>query len=123
MRVKEDNYKVTFNVIESTDSADGNSHITLHTNLDENLYAIDSPIVLTPPTQSILRRNNTNVSETVFRKTDLRNKKAMDRMYDVVVEIYSSEKSDDLTTFVNTEPKDFFKSENHLFTFESSICQ
>lgn len=123
LRVKEDNYKVTFNVIESTDSADGNSHITLHTNLDENLYAIDSPIVLTPPTQSILRRNNVNVSETVFRKTDLRNKKAMDRMYDVVVEIYSSEKSDDLTTFVNTEPKDFFKSENHLFTFESSICQ
>ena len=123
LRNKEDNYKVTFNVIESTDSADGNSHITLHTNLDENLYAIDSPIVLTPPTQSILRRNNTNVSETMFRKTDLRNKKAIDRMYDVRVEIYSSEKAADETAFINTHPKDFFKAEDHLFTFESSICQ
>ena len=123
IRIKEESYKVTFNVVESTDAADGNSHVTLHTNWDENLYAVYSPVPLSNPSQSILRRNNIPVMGTVFRKTDIRNKKASDRMYDVKVEIFSSEKAENLSDFTSEGPADFFKAENHLFTFESSICQ
>lgn len=123
LRQKEIEYKVTFNVVETTDSADGNSHITLHTNWNENLYAVYSPVVLPTVNQVILRKNGIPVSESKFRKTDLKNKQASDRMYDVKVEVYAAEEKASTTDFINTSPADFFKADNHLFTFESSLCQ
>lgn len=123
LRIKENNYDVIFNVEETTTNVGGRSHITLHTNWDENLYAVYSPVALPSPNQATFRRNNVTVSDTIFARTDIRNKSASDRMYDVRVEIYSSEKASNEGDFLAIAPSDYFKAENHLFTFESSICQ
>lgn len=122
MKIFEQSYQVYFNVVESTTSADGNSHITLHTNLNENLMAIyDSTLGTTY--QAFYRRNSIPVAESMYRVTDIKNKQAKDRIYNVTVELYKSEKSDDLAEFCAEAPANWFKPENHLVTMTSSISQ
>ena len=120
---KEQTYGVTLNVEEPDFNAQGKSHIILHTNWDENLAEVYTGMSYTT-NQAIYKRNGYLVTEDMFGKTDIKNKKAYDRMFDVKVEIYKSEECSDLSTFKTSIPlSDWFKEENHLITVTSSISQ
>ncbi len=120
---KELAYKVLLNVEETSFNADGKSHVQLHTNWDENLGSIYTGLNYSQ-TQSGYERNGIVTTADMYNKTDIRNKKAYDRIFDVTVEVYKSEAADDLATFTaSTTPADWFKEENHLITVTSSISQ
>ena len=120
---KEQLYGVTFNVEETTNNVDGKSHITLHTNWNSNLGSIYTGMELSP-NQAIFRRNGIPTAKEMYRMTDIKNKKAYDRIYDVTVDIYTSEESEDFNTFyTGTALSEWFKEENHLITVTSSISQ
>ena len=69
-------------------------------------------------------RNGASVAGTIFDTTDIKNKKAHDRIYDVKVEIYASEKSANLTDFqASTALSDWFSADKHLITVTSSSSQ
>ncbi len=122
MKINEMAYRVYFNVNEPTTSVDGNSHITLHTNLNENLMSVyDS--TLSPISQVQYRRNSGTVSQDMYRVTDIKNKQAKDRIFNVTVELFKSEKANDLANFSADVPANWFKAENHLVTMTSSISQ
>lgn len=118
------NYKVTLDVKETTENVEGKSHIKLHTNLNENLANAYWAVPLPEVNQVEYRRNSALVSGEMFYKTDIKNKQAHDRMYNVTVDIYRSEFFDDFNTFyTGTNVSEWFKSENHITTMTSSISQ
>ena len=120
---KEQAYGVTFDVKETTMTADSKSHIKLHTNWEENLGAVYTGYSYTTNQAKYLLNGTVPVGD-VFSKTDIKNKKAYDRIYDVTVEIYSSEKSSSLSDFTSsTTMSDWFNPDNHLITVNSSISQ
>ena len=120
----EQSYKVTLNVKETTDNLEGKSHIKLHTNLNENLAGIYWATALPAVNQVEYRRNSAIVTEDMFYRSDIKNKKAHDRMYDVTVEIYKSEIYDDVDAFTSeTDVSKWFKTENYITTMTSSISQ
>lgn len=118
---KENSYNVTFEVYESTNNLEGKSHIALRTNWDENIASIHTHTAFLP-TQATFRRNGSPTTKAMYNTTNIKNKQAHDRIYDVRVDIYSSEKMDD-TTFASTALADWFKDENYLMTITSSISQ
>ena len=120
----EQSYKVTLNVKETTDNLEGKSHIKLHTNLNENLAGIYWATALPAVNQVEYRRNSAIVTEDMFYRSDIKNKKAHDRMYDVTVEIYKSDIYDDVDAFTSeTDVSKWFKTENYITTMTSSISQ
>lgn len=120
---KEQSYCVSFNVEETTLNTENKSHVLLHTNWNENLGAVYTGLTYTT-NQAVFNRNGYPTTETMYNMTDIKNKKAYDRIFDVTVEIYRSEESSDLATFTaSTTPADWFKEENHLITVTSSISQ
>lgn len=125
LSLKEQYYTAYFNVKETTTKADGSSHIELHSNWNENLYAIYSATPLLELDHQVeLRRNTFPVTKDIYNMTDIKNKKENDRIYDVTVEIYESEKATSLSDFsAVTEPSKWFEAENHLITMTSSISQ
>lgn len=123
LKTKEQNYKVTFNVKETTLNSVGNSHVTLHTNLNESLYAIYSTTPMGELNQVDFRRNGITVTKDMFQMTDIKNKQEKDRMYDVTVEIYKSEKADSFSDFSSADISTWFTEDNHLITMTSSISQ
>lgn len=119
----EEHYQVKFNVLESTDAADGKSHIKLHTNWNENIASIYTGIVTTP-NQVKFERNSIFTTKEMYNMTDIKNKQAKNRIYDVTVDIYQSEYSNDLNTFYTSTPvSEWFKDEDHLISMKSSISQ
>lgn len=123
LRDKELSYQVSFNVVETTENSVGNSHITLHTNWNESLYAIYSTGTVLPISQVTLNRNGFWVSEDKFQMTDLKNKQDKDRMYNVTVEIYSSTKAASLSEFQSADISTWFSVDNHLVTITGSASQ
>lgn len=120
LRDKESHYEVSFNVVETTNNSVGNSHITLHTNWDENLYAIYASGFVPAVNQASYNRNGVWVNKDTFQTTDLKNKQTKDRIYDVTVEIFSSEKAASLSEFQNENVSDWFSSDKHLVTITGS---
>ena len=118
---KENLYGVTFETFESSTKADGKSHITLHTNWDENIASIYTGTTYLP-TQAKFRRNASPSTKDMYNTTNIKNKQSHDRIYDVRVDIYLSEKMDN-STFASTPIADWFKEDNHLMTVTSSISQ
>ena len=118
---KENSYGVTFETFESSTKADGKSHITLHTNWDENIASIYTGTTYLP-TQAKFRRNASPSTKDMYNTTNIKNKQSHDRIYDVRVDIYLSEKMDN-STFASTPIADWFKEDNHLMTVTSSISQ
>lgn len=123
IRTKEQSYKVTFNVNETTLNSVGNSHVTLHTNWNENLNAVYSSTALPEINQVEFRRNGIVVTKDTFQMTDIKNKQESDRMYDVTIEIYKSEKADVFSDFSGADISTWFTEDNHLITMTSSISQ
>ena len=118
---KENSYGMTFNVVETTYNADGKSHITLHSNLGSNLASIYTHSAYTP-NQTKYQRNGVPATKDMFNTTDIKNKQAQDRIFDVTVDIYRSE-SMDATTFTAQSVEDWFSEDNYLMTVTSSISQ
>ena len=118
---KENTYRVTFEVYETTNNAEGKSHIALRTNWDENIASIYTNTNFTPA-QAKFRRNNSPTTKDMYNTTNIKNKQAHDRIYDVKVDIYSSEKMND-ATFASTALEDWFKDENYLMKITRSISQ
>lgn len=125
LNLAEQSYKVYFDVIENTTNPEGKSHIELHTNWNENLYAIYSATPVLPLDYQVeLRRNSFPVTKDMYQMTDIKNKKDSDRIYNVTVEIYESDRAGSLSDFsAVTEPSEWFKEEKHLITMSSSISQ
>ncbi len=120
---KENTYGVSFNVKETTTTADGKSHIELHTNWNENIGSIYTNTVFTPD-QVIFNRNGNPTTKEMYKMTDIKNKKSYDRIYEVTVDIYASEEINDFNTFyTGTTLSEWFKEEDHLITITSSISQ
>ena len=123
LATKEKSYRMTFDVNETSFNADGKSHITLHTNLGENLATIYTGLTYSQPTPHYTR-NGIDTNAAMYGVTDIKNKQAYDRIFDVTVEVYKSEEAADVATFVSsTAPADWFKEENHLITVTSTISQ
>ncbi len=123
LAAKDLTYQVTLNVEETTTNADGKAHVQLHTNWGENLASIYTGMSYAQPAPRYLR-NNIDTTADMYNVTDIKNKKAHDRIFDVTVEVYKSEAVTDLATFeASTTPADWFKEENHLITVTSSISQ
>lgn len=122
LTTKEIGYKVDFNVRESTTNAAGNSHVALRTNLNQNLADIYTGAT-TSTTQVNFAYNGTFATSDTYQMKDIRNKQAMDRMYNITVEIYESESISDLATFQSADVSTWFKDENHLITITGSSSQ
>lgn len=123
LALKDGSYYFTFNAIETTTTADGKSHINLHTNWGENLASVYTGISYSQPSP-VYQRNGFGPAESMYNITDIKNKKAFDRIFDVTVEVYKSEAATDVSAFeASTSPADWFKEENHLITVTSSISQ
>lgn len=123
LRDKENSYEVSFNVVETSTNSLGKSHITLHTNWDENLYSIYSSGMVPAVNQATYNRNGVWVNKDMFQTTDLKNKQAKDRMYDVTVEIFASEKASSLSDFQNADVSTWFDADKHLVTITGSTSQ
>ncbi len=120
---KELSYHVDFDVLgETTTNSVGASHITLHTNLNTNLAKVYNPMV-SDSVQVNLHRNSVPVTETMYQMTDIKNKQIKDRMYSVVVEIYSSERAANLAEFQATTIDQWFKEEDYLITVTGAISE
>ena len=121
--LKEQAYGVTFDVKETTYNAENKSHVKLLTNWDENLGTVYTGYSYVT-NQAKFLRNATPVTKDMYYTTDIKNKKTYDRIFDVKVEIYSSEKSSSLSNFTSSMTmSDWFNPNNHLITVNSSISQ
>lgn len=118
---KEKTYGVTFEAYESSNNVDGKSHIMLHTNWDENIASIYTGTTFLP-NQATFHRNGSLSTKDMYNTTNIKNKQAHDRIYNVRVDIYNSEKMDN-STFASTDLADWFKDEDYLMTITSSISQ
>ena len=121
LETKENSYGMTFNVVETTYNADSKSHITLHTNLGSNIASIYTNSAYTP-NQTKYQRNGVPVTKDMYNTTDIKNKQAQDRMYDVTVDIYTSQ-SMNPTDFAAETLADWFDEDDYLMTVTSSISQ
>ena len=123
MSTKEQTYGVEFNVRETTLNAAGKSHVQLHTNWNENLgYIYTGASLVTSQTKFL--RNSVSVTGDIYNTTDIKNKQAHDRIYDVKVEVYASERCENFTTFESSVAlSDWFASDKHLITVTSAISQ
>ena len=124
LQTKEQAYRMDFEVEETTESADGKSHISLFTNLNESLYSIYTTATIPPIQQVTFKRKGVSTFDgTMFRMKDIRNMHASDRMYSVTIELYSSEKAENLSSFQAEDISDWFKDDNRLISISSSISQ
>ncbi len=124
MMTNEGNYDVNFNVKETTLNDAGKSHITLHTNWNQNLYSLyGSCGGYENPNQVNLMRNNIVTTTDMFQMTDLKDKQVKDRMFNVIIDIY---KSEDMTTEefnLQSDVADWFDSDNYLITVTGSLSE
>lgn len=118
---KENSYGMTFNVVETTYNAESKSHISLRTNWGSNLASIYTHSTYTP-SQANYQRNGIPVTKDMYHTTDIKNKQAYDRIYDVTVDIYKSQTMS-LADFTAESLADWFNEDDFLMTVTSSISQ
>ena len=123
LQAKEQAYRVDFEVEETTDNADGKSHISLYTNWNESLYAIYSTVPLPTISQVSFKRKGVATNQDMFRMSDIRNMQATDRMYNVIIDVYSTEKAENLASFQAEGIETWFKDDNRLISISSTISQ
>lgn len=124
LRQAENDYKMKFNVRgETTNNAAGNSHITLHTNLNTNIYEIYSGTALGAVPQATFYRNDGVVNASVFSMTDIKNKQSKDRMFDVTVDIYESTGSASASDLSSIDINTLFTEDKHLVTLTGSMSE
>lgn len=121
LETKENSYGVTFNVVETTYNAASKSHVALRTNWGSNIASIYTHSAYTP-NQTKYQRNGIATTKDMFSTTDIKNKQAQDRIFDVRVDIYKSE-SMNSTEFTAATLADWFDEDNFLMTVTSSISQ
>ena len=118
---KEINYKVDFNVKETTTNAAGKSHIVLRTNWNQNLADIYTG-VSTTTNQVMWAYNNAYTTKDQYQTEDIKNKQEKDRMFDITVDVYES-KSMSEADFQNADISTWFNEDNHLITVTSTSSQ
>lgn len=124
LQIKENAYRMDFVVEETTESADGKSHISLFTNLNESLYSVYTSATIPPIQQATFKRKGVATFDgSMFRINDIRNMQASDRMYNVTIELFSSEKAENLTSFQAADVATWFDEDNRLITISSTISQ
>lgn len=122
LQTKELSYKVDFNVRETNNNAQGNSHITLHTNWNQSLADVYFGTNTTISQVSWLR-NGVATTQDTYQKTDIKDKKASDRMFDVTVEIYESSAAGSLSELQGADISTWFSEDKHLITITGSSSQ
>lgn len=118
---KEINYKVDFNVKETTTNAAGKSHVVLRTNWNQNLADIYTG-TSTTTNQVYWAYNSAFSTKDQYQTEDIKNKQEKDRMFDITIDVYES-KSMSEADFQNADISTWFDEDNHLITVTSTSSQ